>query len=546
MNIKYKVILPNIALFLFGPMLWALTLIYIGLWSFPNFMQWVVSIPAVIFISAFLFCPIFWDFHRLKFIRKYNENSANNKIKAEGSIKLIPRMFIILGLIFISTGPLISFYILANPQFSLVPTEVAPFSIVDYILSVILAASFEFLFIVPLVIISIKNLEIYSQNINLSKHSKISLREKLITSFLFTILGIVFLLVSSALLIARHSSGDIFSILVEKLSILSGAAFIFSAIILKLMLDQIVKPVTELSNIMVEIDREANLTKRSHIINKDEIGEMSNKFNLLIDVLNKIVFQIKNSANQITTGSNQISDSSQSLSLGASKQAASLEEITASINEITSQVQLNVENSRKTCEITIKTNNDAINSNNKMKELINAMENINKSAQEIKNIVKVIDDIAFQTNLLALNADIEAARVGKYGRGFAVVANSVRTLAGKSAEAVKETTSMVDRAIKNVEQGNELVKKAAEQLENITNASTEATKLATEVAYASQEQANSIEQISTSLGQIEDVIQSNSASAEENAAATEELASQASQLREIVSYFKVNINELSS
>ena len=174
-----------------------------------------------------------------------------------------------------------------------------------------------------------------------------------------------------------------------------------------------------------------------------------------------------------------------------------------------------------------------------MTDVIAAMNTINKSSEEIKKIVKTIDDIAFQINLLALNANVEAARAGKYGKGFAVVAEEVRSLAARSANSAKDTSGMVETAIKNIESGNKLVEETAKQLANIVTGATKVVSLVEEISMASKEQSEGMQQINTGLLQIDQVTQSNTANAEECASASEELSSQALQLKGVVSKFKL-------
>ncbi len=297
------------------------------------------------------------------------------------------------------------------------------------------------------------------------------------------------------------------------------------------------------------------LIERNELMEKIAAGDISVDVNLaseddkvgkaldyMVNSLNRIIHQINTSVEQMKTGSDQIAESSQVLSEGSSKQAASLEEITSSINEISSKVQQNVESARLTNDLSKEANDNAQDGFSEMTQLLEAMKDINKSATEIKDVVKVVDDIAFQINLLALNADIEAARVGKYGRGFAVVANNVRNLAQKSATSAKETNDMVEKVVNRIEKGSGLAESTSAKLYKIKESIDKVTGLAMEVADSSEEQANGIEQIGTGLGQIEEVVQSNSANAEENAASSEELASQAMSLKELISYFDTGTN----
>lgn len=282
---------------------------------------------------------------------------------------------------------------------------------------------------------------------------------------------------------------------------------------------------------------EGNLTVDVNLASKNDSLGIS--MESMVESLNDLLAQVNAAVEQVSSGSSQVSQSSQSLSQGAAEQASSLEEITSSLAEINSQSTRNAENATEANALAKAAMESAESGNAQMSNLMEAMDKINTSADETKKVVKVIDDIAFQINLLALNANVEAARAGKYGKGFAVVADEVRNLAVRSAEAVKETTEMVEISTSNIDEGTKAAELTAGQLEEILTGSAKVAEFLGEIALASKEQAQGVQQINGGLEQIDQVTQSNTASAEEGASAAEELAAQATQLQGMVSRFKL-------
>ena len=155
--------------------------------------------------------------------------------------------------------------------------------------------------------------------------------------------------------------------------------------------------------------------------------------------------------------SNEVSD-------GATNQAAVVEELTATVTGVSEQVE---KNSHSAKEISVKVDElgDAISeSNGKMHEMVDSMHEISEASKEIDKIITTINEIASQTNLLALNASIEAARAGEAGKGFAVVANQVNVLADQSAQAAKESATLIETSVKAVEKGMVIAGQTAAQL----------------------------------------------------------------------------------
>jgi methyl-accepting chemotaxis protein len=119
------------------------------------------------------------------------------------------------------------------------------------------------------------------------------------------------------------------------------------------------------------------------------------------------------------------------------------------------------------------------------------------------------------------------------------VAEEVRTLAGRSQIAAKETAELIEESGVRVGEGAQIAGQTAQALTNIVDGVSKVAEIIADIAISSQEQSEAVGQVSLGLSEITQVVQRNSATSEEAASASQELSSQSEVMRNQVSVFKL-------
>jgi methyl-accepting chemotaxis protein len=265
--------------------------------------------------------------------------------------------------------------------------------------------------------------------------------------------------------------------------------------------------------------------QKIEIRRNDDIGVLAQAFNKVNENLSKIIRDLRLEADQIVAGSEQISAASQVLSQGASSQAASAEEISSTIQQMKESIEQTTSNTEMTEKIALKARQSMVKMSDATDENLKAMKTITDK-------IAIINDIAFQTNILALNAAVEAARAGAYGRGFAVVASEVRKLAENSKVASDEISSISKTSVITTDNVKVIADELAPEVGKTSN-------LVQEIASSSREQAAGTNEIFKAVEGMNNITQQNAAASEQLATSAEEFASQAEQLKETISFFRI-------
>jgi hypothetical protein len=228
----------------------------------------------------------------------------------------------------------------------------------------------------------------------------------------------------------------------------------------------------------------------------------------------------------LTRSSGELSVTSTELASEANAQAAAVQEIGATLTEVAARsgqvsTVLGETRDRQLADLqAVLSKIEAAGA-----RLTTAISGIRDSSDAITRIAKGIEGIAFQTNILALNAAVEAARAGEAGAGFAVVAGEVRALAGRAADAARETSVLIENAAERGRTGEAVNTEVAGHLAQVLATFRELDAVIRRAATDLEEQTRGVVQITDAMRQID-------AHAQASSQRSEALSSTATTLRD--------------
>lgn len=351
--------------------------------------------------------------------------------------------------------------------------------------------------------------------------------------------------------------------LLRNVVLIAVVLIILTTVAMYVLASKITKPIRALNEEVKHV-AEGDLSRQLTVTSKDETGELTTSFNLMVTNLQNLIASVRESVHtssdavsqlsaiseETMASSEQISRAIQDVAEGTTNAAAAAEEssnkttalseklsalsvISNSLHQQSEKVdETNQKGSEKTSVLQVK----AEQTDEMIGHVEEVVQDLSEQMTEVASVVGTIAAISEKTNLLALNASIEAAQAGEHGRGFAVVAEEVRKLAEQTAEATRDIRdSMKDIQTKTVAVTDEMAnarKLSIEQFE-ITEETVasfgEIAKSNTTMSNLVSDMTNHIKDIEVNKEKVVSAIAEIAVVMEESAAASEEVSASATE-----------------
>lgn len=212
-----------------------------------------------------------------------------------------------------------------------------------------------------------------------------------------------------------------------------------------------------------------DLTQAHEVVGQDELAHVGRGMNQMMFRLSRIVASIRSNAVLVAISARRLGDGALALAQRTERQSQGLKDTHQGVQQAQQVLAYSLEATDQLVEQVASVNQMAQAGSASMPEASATMAQIEEGALRMREIVGMIEDIAFQTNMLALNAAVEAARAGEAGSGFAVVAGEVRKLAGRCAQAVAEISELIEQSSMQVGDGVQHIAQITQTLERLVS-----------------------------------------------------------------------------
>ncbi|WP_297205900.1 methyl-accepting chemotaxis protein [uncultured Brachyspira sp.] len=327
--------------------------------------------------------------------------------------------------------------------------------------------------------------------------------------------------------------------LMRMMIIISIIAIVVISIFISVFIQLITGPLNLLVGLAKEIAEGDLRTTKQKIHRKDELGELSNAFVAMRKKLVETIRVVEESANNITMAAKELSEQNTDLAHRTESQAASIEQTSASMTEISATIKESADNSINGSKMILDSKSSVEKAGSIIAETTGNIEEVHEASSKIKDITKIIEDIAFQTNILALNASVEAARAGEQGKGFAVVASEVRNLAQTTQTSVKSITDLIENVYEKINVATGTARESQEIFVEIQNRIDEASNIMMNISNGATEQQSGINEIKIAIAEMDSTTQKNAALVEEATASAELLFAQSEELMSAIHVFRL-------